>query len=486
MLRDLLRKDDWLVTVDLKDVYLSVPIAEVHRKFLQFIWEEQHYEFQCLPFGLASAPRVFTKLLRPVMATLRRRGIRCIIYIDDLLLLSQSRAELDSATRAVLGLLTYLGFVINWGKSVLEPQRRLHFLGFLVNSIDLTLTLPTDKLERIQKECQDTLRAPSILVRQLLRLIGRMIATVQAILPAPLHYRNLQFLKNRAFARTQSFETSLTISQEAKDELRWWIREVVKWNGRPVSLEPPHMEIETDVYLLGWGAHCRGKSTGGMWTAEERRAHINLLELLGGTFSLKSLAHNVREAHIKLRMDNQSAVAYINHMGGTRSQTLSQFTKELWSWCLQRGITLSAESRTAHTSGEWKLDGRMFETLKVHFGDLKVDMFATRLNNQTENYISWKPDPFAMAVDAFQVPWGGIQGGYAFPPFCLIGRCLQRLKAEQATILLLAPVWPAQHWYPTLLECLIDHPMLLLPHQDFLMDPFGQPHPLLLRNPLYR
>ncbi len=339
ILRDLLRKDDWLVMADLKDVYLSVPIAEIHRKFLLFIWEEQHYEFQCLPFGLASAPRVFTKLLKPVMATLRRQGIRCIIYIDDLLLLSQSRVELDSATRAVLGLLTYLGFVINWGKSVLEPQRRLHFLGFLVNSIDLTLTLPTDKLERIQKECQDTLRAPSILVRQLLRLIGRMIATVQAILPAPLHYRNLQFLKNRAFVRTQSFETSLTISQEAKDELRWWIREVIRWNGRPVSLEPPHMEIETDASLLGWGALCRGQSTGGMWTAKERRAHINLLELLGGTFALKSLAHNVREAHIKLRMDNQSAVAYINHMGGTRSQTLSQFTKELWPW--QRSLVSS-------------------------------------------------------------------------------------------------------------------------------------------------
>lgn len=496
MLKDLLRKDDWLVTVDLKDAYLSVPMAEVHRKFLRFVWEEQHYEFQSLPFGLASAPRVFTKLLKPVMAVLRRQGIRCIVYIDDLLLLSQSRAELHAATRAVLSLLTYLGFIINWEKSVLEPRQCLRFLGFLVDTTRLTLTLPTDKLERIQKECRDALKTQSVTVRQLSRLIGRMTATVQAVLPAPLHYRSLQLLKNRAFARTQSFETSLVISREAKDELRWWIKEVTRWNGRPVALTNPRMVIETDASLLGWGARCKGQSTGGMWTMEERRAHINLLELLGGTFAVKALAQNVRDAHIKLRMDNQSAVAYINHMGGTRSQGLSHFTRELWSWCLQRGITLSAEylpgnqnqgadreSRTVHTSGEWKLDGRMFETLQVYFGDLKVDMFATRLNNQIETYISWKPDPFAMAVDAFQVSWREIQGGYAFPPFCLIGRCLQKLKAERATMLLLAPVWPAQHWYPTLLECLIDHPMLLCPYQDLLMNPFGQGHPLLLRRP---
>ena len=70
----------------------------------------------------------------------------------------------------------------------------------------------------------------------------------------------------------------------------------------------------------------------------EREAHINVLELLGGTFAVKVLAGNMRDVHIKLWMDNCSAVSYINHMGGTRSQNLTWYTKELWSWCLQRGI----------------------------------------------------------------------------------------------------------------------------------------------------
>ena len=96
MLRDLLQRNDWLVSIDLKDAYLSIQIAEKDRKFLRFLWKEQTYEFRCLPFGLSSAPRVFTKLLKPVMALLRRQGIRTIIFLDDLLVMGQSKEEMIS------------------------------------------------------------------------------------------------------------------------------------------------------------------------------------------------------------------------------------------------------------------------------------------------------------------------------------------------------------------------------------------------------
>ena len=74
MIRDLLREADWMASIDLKDAYLSIAIWEEHRKYLRFLWENTMYEFQCLPFGLSSAPRVFTKLLKPVLARLRHQG----------------------------------------------------------------------------------------------------------------------------------------------------------------------------------------------------------------------------------------------------------------------------------------------------------------------------------------------------------------------------------------------------------------------------
>jgi len=79
MLRDLLQTSDWMCSIDLKDAYLSVGIFQGHRQYLRFTWMGSTYEFTCLPFGLTSAPRVFTKLLKPVMAFLRGQGLRTII-----------------------------------------------------------------------------------------------------------------------------------------------------------------------------------------------------------------------------------------------------------------------------------------------------------------------------------------------------------------------------------------------------------------------
>jgi hypothetical protein len=79
MLRDLLRKGDFMVKIDLKDAYFTVQVWQGHQKFLRFYWKESLFEFACLPFGLASAPRVFTKLMKPVVALLRQMGIRLVV-----------------------------------------------------------------------------------------------------------------------------------------------------------------------------------------------------------------------------------------------------------------------------------------------------------------------------------------------------------------------------------------------------------------------
>ena len=431
---------------------------------------------QCLPFGLTSAPRVFTKLLRPVMAVLRRQGIRCMIFIDDLLLLHPSREELKKITAEVVTMFLQLGFLINQEKSGLIPSQRTVFLGFTVDSVSLTLSLPTEKLDKILQECSHALSAKHTTIRYLARLIGRMSAATQAVLPAPLFYRRLQRLKNVAFKRNQSYDAKLTLDQAARQDLHWWLTEVTRWNGRPMQPGPPDLTLESDASMLGWGASMLGSATGGLWSSTERNLHINVLEMLAGTFAIKTFAKDHSNIHIRLKMDNTSAVAYVNHMGGTQSHKLSDAAKDLWTWCLNKGMTVSAEylpgelnttadfySRSITGSAEWKLDPYVFKQVARRFAPIQVDLFATRINTQLEQYISWKPDPFAMAVDALMTPWTNLQG-YAFPPFCLLGRCLQKIASEQATIVLIAPVWVHQPWYPAVLDALVEIPVLLRVH----------------------
>ena len=80
---NLMRLDCFMASIHLTNAYFSIPIAEEHRCFLRFVWMDELYQFTVLPNGLSSAPRIFTKVLKPVYAHLRQLGHITCGYIDD-------------------------------------------------------------------------------------------------------------------------------------------------------------------------------------------------------------------------------------------------------------------------------------------------------------------------------------------------------------------------------------------------------------------
>ena len=128
-LRGLLQKGDLMVKVDLKDAYLTVPIHHQDRKFLRFSWEQEVFQFCSLPFGLASAPQTFTKLLRPLLALLRSQGLRMVVYLDDILPMASSEELIGQHLTLLVSWLEKLGFVINKDKSLMESGHQIEFLG---------------------------------------------------------------------------------------------------------------------------------------------------------------------------------------------------------------------------------------------------------------------------------------------------------------------------------------------------------------------
>ena len=490
MLRDLLKQDDYLVKIDLKDAYLTVAIWKSHQKYLRFLWKGTLHEFACLPFGLATAPRVFTKLMKPVVAALRHQGIRLVIYLDDILIMAESQALALHHAASTLNLLEGLGFIVNYKKSQLVPCQKIEFLGFLIDSTSLTLQLPGEKLRRIRKTCQKLLGKTEISVRELSKFLGLLTSSIQAIFPAPLHYRHLQRLKNTTMTSHQSYEALLTLDTAAREEVLWWRDHLQGWNGKALFQHPIDLIIETDASRKGWGAYCEGVSTGGPWCLGEKKLHINCLELLAGSFAIKTFTKTKACAHVKLMMDNAAAVAYINKMGGTHSHALANLAIALWEWCLNNQLIVSAqhlpgklniradrESRVLTDSSDWKLNPNLFQAILRTWGPLEIDLFASRLTYQLPHFVSWKPDPLAMQTDAFTMDWQTTLG-YAFPPFALIGRCLRQVisqKVEQ--LVLITPVWPTQPWYPLVLQLCIDLPLLLPISADLLMKD-NQTHPL--------
>ena len=146
-----------------------------------------------------------------------------------------------------------------------------------------------------------------------------------------------------------------------------------------------------------------------------------------------------------------------------------------------------AESRKCEIRTEWKLDTTEFRNIIQHFSfSQKIDLFASRINKQLEKFVAYRPDPDAIAIDAFTIDWKG-QKFYAFPPFSCINRVVQKIIADQATGILIVPDWPNQYWYPDLFKLSVAEPLSIssrcslhqLPNQPDQTHPIWENLPLL-------
>ena len=216
----LLRQNDWMAKVDLKDAFFMVPIAPQHRNLLLFRLEGRTYHFNCLPFGFCTAPRMFTKIFKPCVEMLRSLGIRLVIYMDDMLLMASSKQTLTEHVQLTMYLLENLGFS---KKSILSPSQEIEFLGMLLNSITMEIKLPGEKIKKIRQEAHRLLAIKQPSAQQLSQLLGKLNATTPALQMAPLFCRSLQMcLKQALVDNHQKYQSVVCLSSQALEDLLWW------------------------------------------------------------------------------------------------------------------------------------------------------------------------------------------------------------------------------------------------------------------------
>ena len=307
-----------------------------------------------------------------------------------------------------------------------------------------------------------------------------------------LHFRHLQIRMIQALhSSNQNFDVTITLDHDSLEELHWWVSNINSVNGSPIRPPAPTLFITTDACKTGWGAVCESQRTNGRWSDSEGTQHINVLELKAAFLALKAFLKNQSHKVVYLRMDKTTAVAHVNNKGGTHSPCLLTLTLELWHWCLERNIMISAqhvpgklntiadsESRVFNDSSKWKIDP---QSISPFLKGCKIDLFASRLPTQLPQHVSWRPDPEAVHADALTMDWAPFKG-YAFPPFNLIPAVLNKVSQDKADIILVAPIWPAQSW-PLLLSLLIEHPVLLPSSRHLVRDPADpqRVHPMFPR-----
>jgi len=142
-----------MASLELQDAYYSVPIAEEQRKYLRFYLQGSLYQCICMPNGLSSASRVITKLLKPVYSTLRQKGHLNVEYIDNSYFQSRDTEECLLNISDTQTLFASLGFLINMAKSSVIPARQITFLGFVLDSVSMTITLTEEKKTKVKTIC---------------------------------------------------------------------------------------------------------------------------------------------------------------------------------------------------------------------------------------------------------------------------------------------------------------------------------------------
>ncbi len=159
-------------------------------------------------------------------------------------------------------------------------------------------------------------------------------------------------------------------------------------------------------------------------------------------------------------LDNTSAVSFVNNVGTSHSEKSHILVRQLWEWCIDQQIWVSAahilgrdnliavfESRRNEKASEWMLDrdclAKALQTLEY---TPKIDLFASRINKQFDNYVTYRPDPQASSIDAFTLTWSD-QMFYTFPTFSVIGNVLKEIREEKAMGVCVILNWPSQPWY---------------------------------------
>ena len=456
----LFEQGDYLFSFDLKSGYHHVDIADHHCKYLGFAWDGHFYVLTVLPFGLATACYMFTKLLRPLVRYWRAGGLRILVYLDDGLCAVAGKVEAIEASQFVCSTLAKAGFLDHPVKSIWDPVQRLPWLGFVIDLALGQVEVPQEKLVALQHRLDQACQLALISAKQLASIVGKIISMGLAIGPVS------RFMTRSLYAALESRQTwcdLLRLSPEARAELRFWSASLSEYSSQPIWRSPSALRVVySDASETGYGGYVveHGPCVSfGQWTAEEASQSSTWRELSAVYQVLLAVACKLANTRVRWFTDNQN-VARILQVGSKKPQ-LHAIALKVFALSVQYQLHLEPEwipkdlnvradflSRIVDHD-DWFLDPAIFARIDAMWGPHTVDRFASFHNAQLPRFNSRCWNPGSEAVDAFTVNWGG-QNNWWCPPIGLIPRVIRHAQVCAAVGTLVVPCWPSAPFWPLL------------------------------------
>ncbi len=455
---------DWFAAIDLKDAYFHVSILPRHRPFLRFAFEGRAWQYRVLPFGLSLSPRVFTKVVEGALAPLREVGVRILNYLDDWLILAQSRGQLCGHRDLVLRHLSQLGLRVNWEKSKLSPAQRISFLGVELDSVSMTARLTEERAQSVLN-CLSSFGGRTVVpLKQFQRLLGHM-ASAAAVTPLGLlHMRPLQHWLHSRVPRWAWRRGALrvNITQECRRSFSPWTDLAFLRAGVALRTSVSACCCHNRCLQHGLGRYMqRAGSLGALDGASTALAH-QLPRAAGSASSLAAVpATAVRQACVGPYGQHCGCVVYQPNGGYTitphvtarpPSPPLESHAAQIAACCPHSGGAQSCGRRALTTA---HFPRRMATPSRDDPADLES---IRRSSGRPVCFSRVLPLPVVFLPDrghprhgrtGTQLASGSMQ--VCISPVSLLAQTLCKVREDEEQVLLVAPFWPTRTWFPELI-----------------------------------
>ena len=156
-------------------------------------------------------------------------------YIDDTYLKRNKSHDCQLHVSSTAKLFTDLGLALNMTKSVLISSQSITFLGFVLNSAQMTVSLTPSKAMKVKSKAVELLHNQYPTIRTVSEMIGLMVASFPGVMYGPLYYRQLEIEKVAALKQNQgNFEAIMILSVMARSDLHWWIENITDTSNTAV------------------------------------------------------------------------------------------------------------------------------------------------------------------------------------------------------------------------------------------------------------
>ena len=300
------------------------------------------YQWKVLPFGLATAPRVFIFLMKPILFLCYFKGLHIVIYLDDILVLVCSKWAGKRAHLFLCSLLVHRGLHISFSKSDLHFSQSFTFLGLCWDTVCMSVSLPPDKLADIQQLALSLLHTPHVTVHKVMSFLGKahfctnghshlwhLCCVIQSDMLSVYH------------SPTQLF-SHVHFCLSSLHQLEWLSN--LQESPVPLHFPLPDMVIATDATPTHWAFYFQDcglpLSVSGAWSGSLSSAYTALQQLQAVAIMLRRMAFCLSVKVVALHLDNSTAKVYLCNQGGTVSPFLSGLACQILSLTDKHGITL--------------------------------------------------------------------------------------------------------------------------------------------------